>query len=269
MKTTQQEIRIECTGADVLELDQIKELQGNLKKRGKKEIDQIITSIEKYGFSFPFFVWRGEGQNLCMDGHGRLEALAEMRRRGAALPSFPVAYVEAKDRDEAKQKLLRLNSQFGVMTFDSVMEFTEGLEVDWGDLALPDGLSLDMEASEDGEDETYTRKILAPTYEPRNEKPSLDVLTDDAKAMRLVADISLADIPELEKKFLTQAAMRHVVFDYGKIADYYAHSGPVVQDLMERSALVIIDFDKAIENGYVQLSKELADQYDKDVANEE
>ena len=48
------------------------------------------------------------------------------------------------------------------------------------------------------------------------------------------------------------------------IADFYAHSNKEVQDLMEESALVIIDFDKAIENGYVKLSKELEKSYTSD-----
>ncbi len=138
-------IRIECKGADVLPLDAIEDFQGNLKKRGKKEIDAIITSIEKYGFSFPFFVWNGDGHNRCLDGHGRIQALCEMRKRGVSLPLFPVAYIEAKDEGEAKQKLLRLNSQYGAMSFDSVLEFTDGMEVDWEELALPGGFTLSFD----------------------------------------------------------------------------------------------------------------------------
>ena len=34
-----------------------------------------------------------------------------------------------------------------------------------------------------------------------------------------------------------------------------------MQNLMERSALVIIDFEKAIEFGYVQLCDEIRNQY--------
>jgi hypothetical protein len=36
---------------------------------------------------------------------------------------------------------------------------------------------------------------------------------------------------------------------------------------MEMSALVIIDFDKAIENGYVSLTKNIMEQYAKDYDN--
>jgi hypothetical protein len=58
--------------------------------------------------------------------------------------------------------------------------------------------------------------------------------------------------------------MRHVVFDYGKIAEFYAQSDIETQKLMERSALIIIDFEKAIENGYVELSKKINDLYDEE-----
>ena len=70
-------------------------------------------------------------------------------------------------------------------------------------------------------------------------------------------------LDETEKKFLIKSAQRHIVFDYSKIADYYANSNKEVQDLMERSALIIIDFDKAIESGYVKLTNDIAKAYKK------
>lgn len=144
-------IRVECNGADRLPLDAIEEFQGSLKERTKEDIEKIIKSINEYGFSFPFFVWNGTGHNYCLDGHGRIQALAEMRRRGESLPLFPVVYIDAKDDGEAKQKLLRLNSQYGKMTIDSVLEFTSGLDVEWKDLELPDNTRL---------------AIVAPNFEP-------------------------------------------------------------------------------------------------------
>ena len=64
-------------------------------------------------------------------------------------------------------------------------------------------------------------------------------------------------VNEPEKEFLRHAAARHLVFNYSKIADYYAHTSPEMQRLMEKSALVIIDFDDAIANGYVRLSENI------------
>jgi hypothetical protein len=149
-------IEIQCRGADLLPLDAIEEFQGNLKSRSKDDIQKIIKSIKTYGFSFPFFIWNGDGHNRCMDGHGRIQALAEMRRQGENLPMFPVVYVDAKDEAEARQKLLRLNSQYGKMTVDSVLEFTGGMEMDWEDLSLPDcgtlsiGANINIDLPDDG-----------------------------------------------------------------------------------------------------------------------
>jgi hypothetical protein len=119
------------------------------------------------------------------------------------------------------------------------------------------------ELSLDGEDK-YTSKITAPLYEPKNKIPHILELLDDSKTKRLIIEIENSSVSEEEKKFLIEAAKRHNVFDYSKIADYYAHSTPEMQNLMERSALVIIDFQKAIQLGYVKLSEEVIQQYIND-----
>ena len=87
------------------------------------------------------------------------------------------------------------------------------------------------------------------------------MLFNDQKYQSMVADIEKADISEHDKQFLKIAAQRHIVFQYDKIAEYYAHSDKNTQELMENSALVIIDFNKAIELGYVKLAKDIAAQY--------
>jgi ParB family chromosome partitioning protein len=132
-------IRVSCKVSDFLPLGEISEFQGNFKKRTKKETGQIITSILKFGFSFPFFCWASGENNYCLDGHGRILALREMEKRGYEIPDLPVVYIEAENEAEAKQKILRLNSQYGLIDTDGFRRFIEGLEIDWGDLALPSG----------------------------------------------------------------------------------------------------------------------------------
>ena len=107
----------------------------------------------------------------------------------------------------------------------------------------------------------YTNKINAPIYEPKNVCPNILELYDDQKSKRLIREIEQSNIPEAEKKFLIEASKRHVVFNYEKIADYYAHASKEMQHLMERSALIIIDFEKAIQYGYVNLCDEISKQY--------
>lgn len=141
-------IKVNCTGSDTIELHQLTEFQGELKTRTAADVDKIIKSIKKHGFSFPFFVWahaseKGNYINHVLDGHGRLMALQKMAAAGEEIPPLPCVYIEAENENEAKEKLLKLNSQYGTMTAESVAAFLDGLEIDLNDIALPDGV-LDL-----------------------------------------------------------------------------------------------------------------------------
>lgn len=106
-------------------------------------------------------------------------------------------------------------------------------------------------------DKKYTGKIQIPQYEPKTYSPSLHELCSRSRYIELLRDINISTVSEQEKEFLRYAASRHIVFNYSKIADYYAHATPEMQRLMEKSALVIIDFNDAIANGYVRLSENI------------
>ena len=106
-------------------------------------------------------------------------------------------------------------------------------------------------------DNKYTKKVNVPQYSPSAICPKLYELLDKGKYKELLDSINKSDVPEDVKEFLKLGATRHIVFNYAKIADYYAHATPDVQRLMEQSALVIIDFDDAIANGYVRFSENL------------
>lgn len=118
-----------------------------------------------------------------------------------------------------------------------------------------------MFGNEDQEEKKYTTKIQSVIYEPRGDKPNLLECYNNGKSQRLINEIKASNISEDEKKFLIFAATRHIIFNYEKIADYYANSNAEVQNLMERSALIIIDFEKAVQLGYVKLSDDIKAQY--------
>ena len=103
----------------------------------------------------------------------------------------------------------------------------------------------------------YTKKINIPQYNPSSIKPDLSALANFQKYAKLIKEIDDSNVSSEEKSFLKFAATRHIVFNYAQIADYYAHSNEEMQRLMEHSALVILDIDDAIANGYVQLSKSI------------
>ena len=119
-------------------------------------------------------------------------------------------------------------------------------------------------APEKEDNDKYSTKIAAPVYEPKNQQPHILELYNKGKSSRLVNKIKQSNLEEDEKAFLLFAAQRHTVFNYEKIADYYAHASKEMQELMEDSALVIIDFEKAIQLGYVQLCQQIKDQHLED-----
>ena len=133
-------IKVSCECKDFLALGDLTEFQGGLKSRTEFDVDKIVRSIHKYGIAFPLFVWRHDGVNHCLDGHGRLLALNKMAENGDTIPPLPVVYVDCKDERSARDLLLRLNSQYGTMTADSVREFAEGFDVDFTELQLPCGV---------------------------------------------------------------------------------------------------------------------------------
>ena len=106
-------------------------------------------------------------------------------------------------------------------------------------------------------DDKYSIKVEVPQYLPKAECPPLWSLFDDKKYKELITEINHSSVTEEEKEFLKLAATRHVVFTYSKIADYYAHASKEMQELMEHSALVIIDFDDALANGYIELTDKI------------
>ena len=107
----------------------------------------------------------------------------------------------------------------------------------------------------------YTTKVDVPIYEPRHSKPHILSIYDTTKAKSLIREVDESGISSDEKEFLRAAAWRHAVFNYEVAADYYAHASPEMQRLMERSALVIVDFDEAIERGFVRLCSDIRSQY--------
>ena len=166
-------MEVKCKTNDTLELSQLVEFQGNLKERTDGDFEKIAKSIKKHGFAFPFFVWKHDGINHVLDGHGRIGALKRMVAQGEHLPPLPVVYVNAKDEADAKELLLKLNSHYGKMSAESVRDFLGDLQIDFEDLALPEGvLDLDVHIEEikfESENEVIEdNAVLTPPQEPKS-----------------------------------------------------------------------------------------------------
>jgi hypothetical protein len=137
---------ITCKTRDSLALDKITEFQGQLKTRNETDLKKIKKSLKKYGISFPFFIWKKGRTNYCLDGHGRRLALLSLREEGWEIPPIPIVCIFAEDEADAKQKMLRLNSRYGMVTKDSVLQFVGDIEVDYNDLAIPGPANMFFDA---------------------------------------------------------------------------------------------------------------------------
>lgn len=230
----------------------------NFRRHPREQQEAMSAILREVGWVSGIMVNKTTGH--VIDGHLRVE---QAIREGAT--EVPVTYVELSEREEAK--ILAVYDPLTEMAFvDNVQlgELLGGVSFDETALrGLAERLSAPSEstATVDGKDEMsdddrnnpYSQNVETPIYTPRMEvPPPLPSLYDTTKRDDLLAQISAADVDDDVKAFLRDAADRHVVFNYQRIAEYYAHAPAAVQDLMERSALVIIDIDKAIEYGYVK-----------------
>ena len=236
----------------------------NSRKHSDKQVAQIAASIKEFGWTTPILV---DGDNGIIAGHGRL-----MAARKLGMTEVPT--IELSDLSESQKKAyviadnnLALNADWDEALLKIELENLKDLSFDLDILAFDDEFLTNLLEENEDEENMYTQKVDIPTYEPSEIKPNVKDLYDDSKAFDLIDKIKASKLPQAEKDFLMLTAGRHVVLNFQLIADYYAHSERPVQQLMEDSALVIVDLDNAIANGWVNLSKKLDDIYDED--NEE
>ena len=245
----------------------------NARLHNERNIQEIRKSLQELGQHRPFVVQRGS--NRVIVGNGMLEAAKSLGWKDGL-----VLWVDDDDVTAARRALAD-NRTAELATWDEKMLQEILSELGDLDVEVPGFNAEEIDAlcsrvlgeDEGGEEESisdspYTRKIEAPIYEITGEKPAIRELYDRSKTDALISEIDAAKIPDEIAVFLRNAAERHTVFNFRNIAEFYAHADSQTQDLMEKSALVIIDFNKAIEYGFVKLTQEIAEQFEKDYPDE-
>jgi hypothetical protein len=211
--------------------------------------------LDEIGWIQDVVVNRATGH--IIDGHMRVSIALQRDEE-----EIPVKYVDLSPAEE----------ELALATFDPIgalaitdKDALQGLigELDTTNTAITDMLEATVtgrslqdiidEAAANLAENPYAHKVETPIYTPTGEEPPIESLTDTTRRDSLVAAIESSTVPEQVKRFLRSAAERHVVFKYKLIAEFYAHADAQTQRLMEDSALVIVDFNRAIELGYVNL----------------
>lgn len=230
----------------------------NFRRHPKSQQTALRGVLDEVGWVQDVIVNKRTGH--LIDGHLRVELA--MRKN---VSSVPVKYVDLSEEEEALvlstfDPISAMATADKDVLADLLREVTtdnDSVKKMIDDLAEKHG--IDLGQTSDDLKSRYTMTVESPVYKITGEEPPLESLASQDRYRQLLNDIDVADIPEDIKQFLRLAAGRHVVFDYRKIAEYYAHADEEVQRLMEDSALVIIDFNRAIELGYVKLRDDILD----------
>lgn len=220
-------------------------------------VPYVANSIREFGFKVPIVIDRN---NVIVAGHTRLKAAKQLGMQ-------EVPCIRATDLNDEQVKAFRLaDNKVGELAewdYEKMAEELEDIGIDmteFGFVEYGDIGDIEVEPAE----QRYTKKINIPQYEITGECPELTELVDTSKADGLIEEIEAAEIPEDVKRFLKLAAARHNVFTYKKIAEYYAHASEEIQELMEKSALVIIDYNDAIKNGFTELYDDVVEMEAED-----
>lgn len=227
------------------------------KKQSKDQLEKLKRSIQKNGIVSSLIVWQPKNSKKIWAGdcHHRLKALKELESEGVKTPDkVPSDFVICENKKEFAKLILIWSSKYSDVTQDGYDNFIKLYNIEIDEINITD-INVNGEQNES----EYSAKIEPPIYEITGDKPELADLLNSKKAKKLISKINEAKIKDNEiKSFLIVAAQRHNIFSYSNIAEYYAHSCKEVQELMEESALIIIDYKKAIENGFTRLAKRFA-----------
>lgn len=237
---------------EYVSVDKIKPYENNPRKNDEA-VDKVAASIREFGFQQPIVV---DKDGVIIVGHTRLKAAKKLK-----LKEVPVVYA---DLPEEKAKAYRLAD-------NKTNEFSEWdyelLDMELGDIELDMeqfGFEFEDEEEEPEAENIYTSKVDIPQYEPSGDDVKLTDCLNKEKYESLIKAVQDSSLSDDEKFFLCMAACRHLQFNYKKIADYYANAGEEMQKLMEDSALVLIDYNDAIRNGYAVLRKTVTDLMTED-----
>ncbi len=233
-----------------IKIQKLKPAVYNPRQISTKDYNDLKKSIIKFSMVDPLII---NNDYTIIGGHQRYKICKEL-----GYTEIGCVILDLNKKDE-KELNIRLNKNTGEFDMDILSSFFDIEELtDWG------FRHIDLDINIDKLDNDYTTKIERPQYLPKKTKPSISSLVDTQKQKQLEDKILKSDISKEEKDFLIKASQRHLVFDYSKIADYYAHSNDKTKKLIEDSALVIIDYNDAIENGYIELSDSLQKLFDSE-----
>lgn len=111
--------------------DELLEYPNNAKLHPHEQVDQIVSSIERFGFNSPILAWHNDqGEPEIIAGHGRL-----MAARKLGLEKLPVVFLDHLDDEQRRAYIL----------VDNQLTMNSGFDEDILAQELDGILDIDME----------------------------------------------------------------------------------------------------------------------------
>lgn len=147
-------IRVTCDTKLKIPLDELHEIQGDLKTMSVEAYTKFRQLVEAKGIWFATHVWKEptevNGKKAfrwnIVDGTGRRRMFMKMRDDDYDIPPIPCVEIEAKNLKEAKEAVLAASSMFHKIHGQGLYEFM-GSDFEIGDLIKFD-LPMNMEKFE-------------------------------------------------------------------------------------------------------------------------
>lgn len=250
-------MKINCLFDELLDIGKIFPHPKNFNKHPENQIERLAKILDYQGWRYPIKISKRSG--FITSGHGRLSAAIKNKWE-----KVPVNYQDYESEEQEIADLASDNAIAGWSDLDLALINSEminlGPDFDVDLLGIED-FKIDLSENESKiSEELYSEKIEVPIYMPTGKKPRIDELLDDSKTIELLTKIDQSSISEPLKTFLRKAAQRFTVINFQNVAEFYAHESKEVQDLFEDNVLVIIDYEKALEKGLIELTEEIADE---------
>lgn len=251
----------------------------NPRKITKEEQMKLRNSIDQFGFVDPIII--NLKNNKIIGGHQRYEVLVNtamldgeflkelnLIRLGDIGWVFPDTDLSVKSEEHEKALNLALNKISGEWDTEKLSDLLEDLSIE--------GFNLDLTGFDDAEIEEINPDIFLDDFEDalnEQEKESESVDIGNLIYQPHEEDHEISDLYETEdrfdemiencqneelKKLLEIRKAWFCRFHFDKIADWYAYQAtPEEQEIIEAMGMVILDKDKMLEHGYLELINEL------------
>lgn len=264
-----------------MQLKDLKAAKYNPRHITADKLKRLGKSISEFGdLSTVVF---NERTGTLVAGHQRITTIKDKKSKIVTTKqtddygTVAVGYIEVEDNgkqlripirvvdwDKRKEKLANIaaNAHGGEFDNQKLGKLLAELDTEKFDIELSGFTDHEVKnfirKADDDPSDKYVRTLSSPIYKIRGKKPSASAIYNSTKTDEAIKRIRSKGFDPKTEKFLISAAHRLTEFNYALIAEFYAQSDKKVQAIMEDLALVIIDADKAIERGYLTLTKEIA-----------